>query len=329
MATRRKSLPISLTYDYKVPLTKPAWWRKMGFSIHLSDILTDDGIERRRLIAALSHASTTETGDIIFVSHDGLCNRLVYNQIHLTKLLGKGSYSSVYAASYICQNSFGKIKYKNPCCALKYITSKTIVSRDILIEFIVHTYVSKILDSSEVPRLIRVGYCIDTKLPFVLMEPLTGGMSLGDLLQSSKYTINQKSTFVIEVFSKLQVLLNKLHKTIKFVHSDLHPDNVYVRLVHGHVNSVAILDFGLSSMQIGAERIGSKCAFVPEFNDRIDLEFLAFAILMLSKEYINSTTYKFLYIQCRGMIDNSNLIDTPTWGDALIALNTLPWCFLI
>ena len=320
MALRRKSLPAGLTYDYTVPHTKPAWWRKMGFSLELSDIITDETLERRRLIAALSHSNSTKTG-ISFVSHDGLYNPLRYNDICILKPLGKGAYSSVYEAMYTCKTSSGKITQMHPSCALKYITSKDIASRDILIEMIVHAYVSKILNSDEVPRLIRVGYCIDKKLPFVLMETLTGGMSLGDVLKSSEFTIAQKSFIVMDVMKKLTCIFKKLH-AIKFVHSDLHPDNVYVRLTDGKVDSVAILDFGLSSMQIGRTRVGSKCAFVPEFNPTIDLEFLAYTILILYSESISKDLYRTLYKQSREIIDEPGL-DGETWGPALVALHAL------
>lgn len=320
MAIRRTSLPVNLTYDYTVPRIKPAWWRKMGFSLELSDIITDETLERRRLIAALSRSNSTKTG-MSFVSHDGLYNPLRYNNIDILRPLGKGAYSSVYEAMYTCKTSSGKIIQNYPSCALKFITSKLIISRDILIEMIVHAYVSNILNSNEVPRLIRVGYCLDKKLPFVLMETLTDGMSLGDILKSSRFTISQKSSIIMDVMKKLSMIFKKLH-TIKFVHSDLHPDNVYVRLTDEKVDSVAILDFGLSSMQIGRTRIGSKCAFVPEFNQTIDLEFLAYTILVLYSKCITNNVYKILYKQCKGIIDEPGL-DGETWGPALVALHAL------
>lgn len=325
MATRRISLPV---YDYVVPRVNPAWWRKMGFSIHITSKLTDEYIEHRRLTAVLSHAKTTASGTIEFVSHDGLCNHMRYNEIIPGELLGEGAYSSVYKASYKSVNYAGKIYRKIDTAALKYITSKEIVTRDIIIEMIVHACVSRLLDPSEVPRLIRVGYCLKRKQPFILMETLTGGKFLGELLKSHSYTCAQKSQIVMETMDKTRCILEKLQKAIKFVHSDLHPDNVYVRLgPDKHVKSVAILDFGLSSMELSSrsKRIGSKCAFVPEFNPCVDLEFLAYSTLKIYRDYLTTKVCDTLNEMSKKILDDPELEDCETWGPALIALHEI-WC---
>lgn len=267
-----------IPYDFKRPFHTPSFWRSIGIGYKVGQDLTDTQLDEMTH-DAITHAIQREKA-IRFISRDNPTGTPTHYEIKYGEKIGEGAFASIYDCVVRQKTSTGRL-LSETAGAIKLINPDSIALRDILIEITVHAYLSRI--THYVPRLIRVGFIhADEQEPraFIVMEKMEGGTTLDALIKSS--TPAKADKYVMQTFVEMGRMLHYLQKVARFVHSDLHPENIYVKLKpDGSVKSLMMIDFGLSSIQMphSRHRIGSEGNFISKFDTKLDMSFLAFTLM--------------------------------------------------
>lgn len=318
-----------IPYDFKKPYHTPSFWRSIGLGYKVGTEISDNQL-KKHTYEIVTHAIQREKS-ILFMSRDNSAGLSTHYDIKYEKKIGEGAYANIYECVLSHKTSTGRL-ISETIGALKLITSDSIALRDIFTEITIHAYLSKITEY--VPRLYRVGFIHSpdepSPKPFIVMEKLEGGQTLSALIKSSK-TVVEVDKYVMQTFVKLGQILHYLQKTIRFVHSDLHPDNVYVKLdMAGNVKTLMLIDFGLSSIQIphSKYRIGSDCNFVSKFDSTIDMAFLAYTLMYNYSKHFGKLLKAALRQLCsdtknKCLLDDESFMEIVDWSTVLTTLHKM------
>jgi len=312
----------AVEYDFPKRTTIPTWYNNVGFNILINHLTTDKKLTKTTLANGLANVNTNGSNTLILKSRD--TRRLTVFKI--IKLIGAGAIGTVHDIEIQSWLQNGKAailptaKY-----VIKIITSDGPAERDIFIEGIMHVLASHELSANEIPKFHNIMYNKYNQNTYIVMQKLQGGELLSRILSQSKNP-TAASSIIKTTIEGIAKILTKLHKSLQFIHSDLHPGNIYVR----PDGTVALLDFGLASGVIpnSSHRIGKQNAFITHFHPGIDIAFLAFTICYEYSSKLTADCKNYLRHLCTTVDDNC-LLDRrefrkiDTWEPVLKKLNNL------
>ena len=205
-----------------------------------------------------------------------LPDKIIFNKYQIKKLLGEGSYGSVYLAKNKLTNQFFAVKLEDKIRSNGELKNET---------FLLFT-----LKSFGIPKIITYGYSGRYN---ILIEQLLG-KNLKELFKTNKNKIKDLCMVAIQIIDRLKYVHSK-----GIIHRDIKPANFLIG--NPDSSTIYIIDFGLSrkyrSSRTGNHVKFAKCKSIPctmlfssinasnaiEQTRRDDLESLAYTFVYLVK----------------------------------------------
>jgi serine/threonine protein kinase len=178
-----------------------------------------------------------------------------YDQVELTRLIGRGTFSQVYLS---------KDKKTGETLAVKIMDLRRFEeefnSEVSILMSLTQKGVNVNFLSSEVDEDNDTGYIYMNYIPFP---------TLSEFLEKATYGLKEEEA--IQIFSKLVNIIDDIH-SCGIAHKDLKPENIFV---DPSSHEVSVIDFGLSSVVDGKKEkkfCGSPLYMAPEMLNKEDYD---------------------------------------------------------
>jgi serine/threonine-protein kinase len=168
---------------------------------------------------------------------DGMIGRVIRGRYRLVRTLGAGGMGKVYAASQLGLQREVAVKVLR-----RFATDDPAEQRAVVLRFQREVLAASRLQHPNTIRVYDYGTAEDGTL-YLVME-LLHGRTLGDALREGRALTPQA---VARVGAQVCRSLAEAHEQ-GIVHRDLKPDNVFLVQVHGGLEQVKVLDFGIAKV---------------------------------------------------------------------------------
>jgi tRNA A-37 threonylcarbamoyl transferase component Bud32 len=158
---------------------------------------------------------------------------ILAGKYRVDRVLGVGGMGVVVAAHHL---------HLDERVAIKFLLPETLTNADAVMRFAREARAAVKIKSEHVARVTDVG-TLETGAPYMVMEYLEGE-DLGNwLLSKGSLSLEQAVDFLLQACEAIA----EAH-SIGIIHRDLKPANLFVARLPGGVQSVKVLDFGISKL---------------------------------------------------------------------------------
>jgi len=205
-----------------------------------------------------------------------------YDQIELTRLIGKGTFSQVYLSRDLLSGEILAVKIMD----LRRFEEEFNSEVSILLSLF-HRGIDVKYITSEVDEENDTGYIYMDYIPFP---------TLSEYLEKSSFGLKEPQAF--SIFLNLVNIIDEIH-SCNVAHKDLKPENIFV---DPSSNTVSVIDFGLSSM-VTSQTLEKKFCGSP---------------LYMAPEMLNKEAYNPIYadVWSIGVVLYEMLIGCNPWSSA-------------
>jgi len=157
---------------------------------------------------------------------------ILAGKYRIDRVLGAGGMGVVVAAHHL---------QLDERVAIKFLLPEMLAQQDAVMRFSREARAAVKIKSEHVARVTDVG-TLETGAPYMVMEYLEG-IDLAELVRRGPLPITQAVDFVLQACEAIA----EAH-ALGIVHRDLKPANLFLATLPGGVQSVKVLDFGISKL---------------------------------------------------------------------------------